>query len=68
MTRNRLLLLKLAKAGIVPWLYTLLFDYGRTLASWTLKRRWRHKAAQRHAMLQAIFDYGRGRFGKVQVG
>jgi GT2 family glycosyltransferase len=67
MTRNRLLLLKLSKTGVVPWLNTLLFDYGRTLVSWTLRPKWRSKSLQRHAMLQAILDYGRGRFGKVEV-
>jgi GT2 family glycosyltransferase len=67
MTRNRLLLLKLSETGAVPWLNTLLFDYGRTLVSWTLRPKWRDKFLQRHAMLQAIRDYGRGRFGKVEV-
>jgi GT2 family glycosyltransferase len=67
MTRNRLLLLKLSKMGLVPWLHTLLLDYGRTLASWTLRPKWRHKAHQRQAMLQAILDYGCGRFGRVEV-
>ncbi len=67
MTRNRLLFLKLSQVGLSPWLNTLLFDYGRTLLSWTLKSRWRHKAPQRRAMLQAIVDYGRGYFGKVEI-
>ncbi len=67
MTRNRLLFLKLAQTGPHPWLNTLLLDYARTLLSWTLKPRWRHKAPQRRAMLQAILDYGRGRFGKVDI-
>lgn len=67
MTRNRLLFLKLSQVGLMPWLKTLLFDYGRTLLSWTLKPRWRHKAPQRQAMLQAILDFGRGRFGRVEV-
>jgi GT2 family glycosyltransferase len=67
MTRNRLLLLKLSEAGVVPWLNTLLLDYGRTLVSWTLRPKWRNKSLQRHATLQAILDYGRGRFGRVEV-
>jgi len=67
MTRNRLLLLKLSETGVVPWLHTLFLDYGRTLMSWTLRPKWRNKSLQRHAMLQAIRDYGRGRFGKVEV-
>jgi GT2 family glycosyltransferase len=67
MTRNRLLFLRLSRAGVVPWLYTLLLDYGRTLISWTLKPKWRNKALQRQAVLQALLDYGRGRFGRVEV-
>jgi hypothetical protein len=67
MTRNRLLLLKLSKTGVGPWLSVLFLDYGRTLVSWTLRPKWRDKSLQRRAMLQAIRDYGRGRFGKVEV-
>ncbi|HEX9921951.1 MAG TPA: glycosyltransferase family 2 protein [Anaerolineae bacterium] len=67
MVRNRLLFLKLARMGPGPWVRTLLFDYARTLLSWTLKPQWRHKASQRQAMVQAILDFGRGRFGKVEV-
>jgi GT2 family glycosyltransferase len=67
MTRNRLLFLKLAKVGLGAWLNTLLFDYARTLLSWTIKSKWRHKSPQRRAMLQAILDYQRGHFGRVEV-
>jgi GT2 family glycosyltransferase len=67
MTRNRLLFLKLSRTGAVAWLNTLLLDYGRTLVSWTLRPKWRGKSLQRRAMLQAIQDYGRRRFGKVEV-
>jgi GT2 family glycosyltransferase len=66
MTRNRLLFLELSRMGMVPWLSVLL-AYGRTLMSWTLRPKWRGKSLQRRAMLQAIRDYGRGRFGKVEV-
>jgi GT2 family glycosyltransferase len=67
MTRNRLLFLRLAKAGPKAWLNTLLFDYARTLLSWTLKPKWRHKSPQRRAMVQAILDYQRGHFGRIEV-
>ena len=67
MTRNRLLFLKLSHMRLSAWLNTLLLDYGRTLLSWTLRPKWRCKALQRRAMLQAILDYGRGRFGRVEV-
>jgi GT2 family glycosyltransferase len=66
MTRNRLLFLKLTGAGLPMQLRTLLL-YGRTLLSWTLKPKWRHKAAQRRAMVQAMADYVRGRFGKMEI-
>jgi GT2 family glycosyltransferase len=67
MTRNRLLFLRLVRAGWSAWLHTL-WDYARTLAAWTLKPRWRSKASQRKAMLRAILDYGRGRLGgKVEA-
>jgi hypothetical protein len=66
MTRNRLLFLKLTGMGLYPWLKTI-FDYSRTLLSWTIKPKWRHKASQRRAMLQAIADYRRGQFGRVEV-
>lgn len=66
MTRNRLLFLKLTGMGLFPWLKTI-FDYSRTLLSWTVKPKWRHKAPQRRAMLQAITDYRRGNFGRVEV-
>ncbi len=67
MTRNRLLFLKLSHAGVRAWVYTLIFNYARILLGWTFHRKWRHKAPQRRAMLQAIADYGRGRFGKAKL-
>lgn len=67
MTRNRLLLLRLAGAGWSAWLHTLLIEYARTLASWSLRPKWRHKAAQRRAMLRAIADFWKGNFGRVDL-
>ncbi|RME97168.1 MAG: glycosyltransferase family 2 protein [Chloroflexi bacterium] len=66
MTRNRLLFLNAARAGLRPRLRTAL-DYARTLFSWSVKPKWRHKAPQRRAMWQAIGDYRRGHFGRVDV-
>ncbi len=65
MTRNRLLFLKLSGATPAAWARTYL-EYARTLASWALRPRWRGKALQRRAMVQAILDYSRRRFGKVE--
>ena len=66
MARNRLLYLKLTRIGIIPFVYTLVFDYGRTLVSWTLKPKWRNKADQRRALIKAIQDFVRNRFGKAE--
>lgn len=65
MTRNRLLFLRVSGASAAAWLNTGL-EYARTLASWTVRPKWRGKAPQRRAMLQAIRDYRAGRFGKVE--
>jgi len=64
MTRNRLLFLKITGAGLRAWLYTLIADYLRTLVSWSVRPRWRHKWLQRKVMLQAIGDTCRRRWGK----
>lgn len=66
MTRNRLLFLKLTGAGL-PALAGTLWDYARTLLSWTIKPRWRGKKPQRDAMLRAILDFYSGRFGRADV-
>lgn len=63
MTRNRLLFLKLTRAGWTAWLYTLLAEYLRTLISWSVRPRWRGKHSQRNAMIKAIVDSWRGRWG-----
>ena len=63
MTRNRLLFLKVTRCGWQAWIYTL-FQYTRTIFSWTLKPRWRHKRLHRLAMFRAIADAGRGCWGQ----
>jgi GT2 family glycosyltransferase len=67
MTRNRLLFLKLAGAGLGAWFYTLLAEYLRTLLSWSFKPSWRHKKPQRRVMTKAIVDAWRGRWGNRHV-
>jgi hypothetical protein len=64
MTRNRLLFLKKAGAGPIAWLYTLFLDYLRTILSWSIRPKYRGKRAQRDAMIRAISDFWRGRFGR----
>jgi GT2 family glycosyltransferase len=65
MTRNRLLFLKVAGAGWRAWAHTLLLDYARTLASWTLYPSRRPQPGQRDVMLRAIADYFAGRHGQA---
>jgi hypothetical protein len=67
MIRNRLLFLKLARARPAAWFNTLVREFGARLVSWTVKPRWRYKAPQRQAMIRAIVDFTRGRFGRVDV-
>lgn len=67
MTRNRLLFLEAGRAGWRAWAHTLALDFGRTLFSWTVRPKWRHKAAQRRAMWVGIQDYFRRRFGRVSL-
>jgi GT2 family glycosyltransferase len=67
MTRNRLLFLQCARAGLLPLARTLLFDYGRTLLSWSFRPKWAGKSALRKAMLIAILDWFRNRFGRVDL-
>ncbi len=65
MTRNRLLFLEVTNMHKSAWQHTI-FEYGRTLFSWTVKPKWRHKKPQRQAMLQAIKDYRNRRFGGLK--
>jgi GT2 family glycosyltransferase len=65
MTRNRLLFLETTRAGWSAWAYTLCLDYGRTLASWTLRPSRRPHAGQRDVMVRAIADYLLGRRGEA---
>ena len=63
MTRNRLLWIRCAHFGSLVFWRVLLFDDFRTLLSWTLRPKWKHKRLQSRAMLQAISDVFRKRFG-----
>jgi GT2 family glycosyltransferase len=61
-TRNRLLTLAKHAAPAGVWLVTWL-QIVRTLASWTLKPKWRGMAAHRNAMWRGVVDFLRGRLG-----
>ena len=63
MTRNRLLFLKATHAGWQVWSYVMIAMYLRTLLSWSLRPRWRHKREHRAMMIRGIVDAFRGRWG-----
>jgi len=67
MTRNRLLFLRRAGLPLSAWVHVLLLEYARTLLSWTVRPKWRDKRPQRDAMLRALADFGRGRFGRAPL-
>lgn len=67
MTRNRLLFLRAAGAGLRAWLHTLIVEYLRTLISWSVRPRWCGRRVQRQVMLRALIDFQQGRFGKVRL-
>jgi GT2 family glycosyltransferase len=64
-TRNQLLFTRTHRLG-APLLARQLLRHARTLASWTLRPKWRHKAAQRRALRRALLDFARGRTGPVR--
>jgi len=63
MTRNRLLYLSNARAGMPAILWVILSEQLRTVAAWSLRSR--HKAVRplRRAILRGVQDYFRGKFG-----
>ncbi len=63
--RNSLLFAKKHHLGYVT-IARLLPGYIRTLLSWSLRPRWRHKRQQRDALARAIVDFARGRFGPME--
>lgn len=66
MARNHLLLLKKHRAGpgaqAMAWL-----RMGRTLASWTLRPKWRHLRAHRNALFRALLDASLARWGECEA-
>jgi GT2 family glycosyltransferase len=64
-TRNNLLTLAKHKAPISVRIYTWI-QILRTLTSWSVKPKWRHKREHRDAMWMGIRDYLRHRWGPMQ--
>lgn len=63
-TRNRLLMLSIQRAPfpakVVAWAQIL-----RTLASWSIRPKWRQKRDHRDAMWRGLVDFARGRTGRM---
>ena len=64
-TRNHLFLIRKHALG-APLLARHLWRHARTLASWSLRPKWRHKRAQRRALWRALTDFARGRSGPAR--
>jgi GT2 family glycosyltransferase len=62
-TRNRLLMLSKHHAPLRAWVVAWL-QLSRTLASWTVKPKWRHKRGHRDALAAGILDFFGGRWGR----
>ncbi len=62
LTRNSLLFAKKRGLGY-PIQAAMTLGYLRTILSWTLRPRWRHLQAHRHAKAAALRDFWRGRSG-----
>lgn len=65
MTRNRFLLLAKHHAPLVAWLDAWAQTL-RTLTSYTLRPKWRHKRADRDAMWRGVVDFLLGRTGQMR--
>ena len=63
-TRNRLLMLATHHAPISAWM-TAWAQILRTLTSWSVRPKWRHKRAHRDAMWQGVSDFLQRRFGPM---
>jgi GT2 family glycosyltransferase len=63
MARNQLLYVRQHRLGAAV-LARHLLRHLRTLASWSLRPRWRNKGPQRAALRQALLDFARGRWGE----
>lgn len=61
-TRNRFLMMQIHRAPLAAWLVTW-FQLTRTLASWTLRPKWRSQHEHRRALRQGATDFLRRRWG-----
>lgn len=65
MSRNYLLFLAKYHLGTGTILRSLA-TYLLRVVNWSLRPKWQHKRYQRDALLRAVLDFGRGRFGRAR--
>jgi GT2 family glycosyltransferase len=63
-TRNHLLTLSKHKAPLTVWLYNWT-QILRTLVSWTIRPKWKHKREHRDAMWKGVLDFLQHRWGPM---
>lgn len=63
-TRNHFLMLSKHRAPLYAWI-SAIFQTIRTLTSWSIKPKWRHKREHRDAMWRGVMDYLRQRWGRM---
>lgn len=63
-TRNRLLTVAKHRAPLRVWVFTWA-QLLRTLISWTVKPKWRHKREHRNAMWRGMMDFLQHRWGQM---
>ena len=66
-TRNRFLMLAKHRAPVAVWAMAL-FETSRTLASWTVRPKWRSMRGHRDAMWRGVVDFVRHRWGQMPDG
>jgi GT2 family glycosyltransferase len=65
MARNRLLFARKHGLGS-KYIARCLALYFLQIVNWTIQPKWRHKQRQRDALLHAVLDFSRGRFGRAE--
>jgi GT2 family glycosyltransferase len=63
-TRNHFIMLSKHRAPVYAWI-SAVFQTARTLTSWSIKPKWRHKKEHRDAMWRGVMDYLHQRSGRM---
>jgi len=64
--RNSLLFARKHRLGLV-YKVKMIAGYTRTMASWTIRHKWKYKRPQRNALYQALIDYFHNHSGKWEL-